>query len=525
MGTMVWTTPDAIHLQINRADVFAVNRDHLGAQFSATDYCGGIASIVIHVGGEPFVAGKGNFRQQLSLENAECIVETADFVARMYVSAGTDVLVLEIDDRRASPQPLKAIVSMLRQPELQVGENVASTNFVENPRRIVLQQRFRERDFHNASAIVVGLPESDAAANDAVRIDSTSATTRTLILPPAQGKRVILISSAASWQAADDPSAKAASLFEKAASQSVTELRKAHQKWWREFWSRTFVEISSDDGQAQRAQRWRDLHLYHMASSSRGELPPKWNGSLFITSGDQRRWGSQYWVWTTEMLYFPLLAADAMDLTDPFFSMYVKQLPNCEHAARQRWGVAGAYFPETTAFDGPTVLPDDVAAEFQDVLLGRKTFTELSPRAKDLCQFDSQLRATTAPHKGRFSWISHVASSGSELAIHAWWRYRYTGDQEWLRTHAYPLLRGTVEFYRHLVRKEADGRYHLSGTNAHEDFWGVKDSIMDLAAIRGTAPLAIRAAEILDVDPDLRGRWKELLENLAPYPMGSDPQA
>ena len=106
-----------------------------------------------------------------------------------------------------------------------------------------------------------------------------------------------------------------------------------------------------------------------------------------------------------------------------------------------------------------------------------------------------------------------------------WWRYRYTGDREWLRTHAYPLLRGTVEFYRHLVKKEADGRYHLSGTNAHEDFWGVGDSIMDLAAIRGTVPLAIRAAEILEVDAELRGRWKELLANLAPYPMGADPRA
>ncbi|MFM8399425.1 MAG: glycosyl hydrolase family 95 catalytic domain-containing protein, partial [Pirellula sp.] len=132
------------------------------------------------------------------------------------------------------------------------------------------------------------------------------------------------------------------------------------------------------------------------------------------------------------------------------------------------------------------MLPDDVAAEFQDVLLGRKPHTEMSPRAKDLCQFDSQLNVVTQPpDKGRFSWISHVASSGSEVAIHAWWRYRYTGDQQWLRTHAYPLLRGTVEFYRHLVGKEADGRYHVSGTNAHEDFWGVKDSIMDLAAIRG----------------------------------------
>ncbi|MFM7250454.1 MAG: glycosyl hydrolase family 95 catalytic domain-containing protein [Planctomycetaceae bacterium] len=529
MGTMVWTSPNAIHMQIHRVDVFAVNVNHQGrpAQIgSATDYCGGIACVVIHVGGETFDPSKGNFRQRLSLENAECTIDTADIGVRMFVSASTDVLVVEMDDRRDSPQPLHVAVSMLREPEVRAGENVASCTFTEEPRRIVLHQRFRERDFHNASALVVGLSENDDAVTDAAQVAPTSTTTRTLILPPAQGKRAVLISSAASWRAADDPSAVATALFEQSAASSVTELREPHRTWWREFWARTSVELSSDDGQAQRAQRWRDLHLYHMASSSRGELPPKWNGSLFVTSGDQRRWGSQYWVWTTEILYFPLLAADAIDLTQPFFDMYVKQLPNCERAAKQRWGTSGAYFPETTAFDGPAVLPDDVATEFQDVFLGRKPPTELSPRAKDLCQFDSQLNVVTQPpDKGRFSWISHVASSGSEVAIHAWWRYRYTGDQEWLGTHAYPLLRGTVEFYRHLVRKEADGRYHVSGTNAHEDFWGVKDGIMDLAAIRGTVPLAIQAAEILSVDSELRGEWKELLENLAPYPLGSDPQA
>jgi hypothetical protein len=172
------------------------------------------------------------------------------------------------------------------------------------------------------------------------------------------------------------------------------------------------------------------------------------------------------------------------------------------------------------------VLADDVAMEFQDVFLGRKPLAEMSMQAKQQCQFDSQLNVVTElPAGSRMSWISHVASSGSELAIHAWWRYRYTGDREWLRSHAYPLLRGTVEFYRHLVKKESDGRYHLIGTHAHEDFWGVKDSIMDLAAIRGTVPLAILGAEILDVDTELREQWKELLENLAPYPMGSDPQA
>ena len=45
---------------------------------------------------------------------------------------------------------------------------------------------------------------------------------------------------------------------------------------------------------------------------------------------------------------------------------------------------------------------------------------------------------------------------------------------------------------------------------------------MDLAAIRGTVPLAIRAAEILETDTDLRAKWRELIDNLAPYPMGSD---
>ena len=96
---------------------------------------------------------------------------------------------------------------------------------------------------------------------------------------------------------------------------------------------------------------------------------------------------------------------------------------------------------------------------------------------------------------------------------------------EWLRKNAYPLLRGMVEFYRHLVKQGDDDRYHIHRTNVHENFWGVKDSIMDLAAIRGTAPLAIRAAELLEMDANLRAKWQKLINNLAPYPMGSEPES
>ncbi|MEI6972717.1 MAG: glycoside hydrolase family 95-like protein, partial [bacterium] len=188
----------------------------------------------------------------------------------------------------------------------------------------------------------------------------------------------------------------------------------------------------------------------------------------------------------------------------------------------------GFFLPETMPLDGPAGLPADLVAEYRQRFLHDPAGAVVSARLAQCCAYDWHLEASTRrpdPASGGCSWISHLASSGAEVAVHAWWRYRYTGDEVWLRSHAYPLLRGTVEFYRSLARRGGDGLWHLHGTNAHEDFWGVTDSIMDLAAIRGTLPPAIRAAEMLGEDADLREAWGEFLDQLAPYPMGGDPRA
>ena len=52
MGTFVWTTQNAIHFQLNRCDVFAVNKNHAGRQAGPTDYCGGCASLILDLGGD-----------------------------------------------------------------------------------------------------------------------------------------------------------------------------------------------------------------------------------------------------------------------------------------------------------------------------------------------------------------------------------------------------------------------------------------------------------------------------------------
>ena len=531
-GTMAWTTPSAVHFQINRCDVFASDRYHAGHQYGDCDYAGACAQVTLDVGDDVFHTGNG-FRQHLSVYDAEFTVAAADIYVRGFVHSADDVMVLQVDDQRPDPQPLRLTVSMWRPPQvetvltlwpdktLKTGTHVARYTFEEGAHSIVLRQAFDEiREFtdssyHGTSAVAA------AVADRPVTIDTDSDRSRTLATSAMNGKATFHIASAAS---------ETIDLPETIADSSYDALRRVHTEWWHDFWARTFVHLGSADGVAEFMAHMRTLHLYYLASSSRGEFPPNGIGLLFQTGGDVHHAGAQFWVWIQEMAIYPAFAADAMDLAEPYFNMHIRQLPDCIEAARQRWGVdGGAFFSETTAFDGPVVLPAESAQEVQELLLGKAAADSLSPETRARCAYESQLfymsnhKDDGETSRRAFAPIGHVVSSASEIAIAAWWCYRCTGDTTWLAGTAYPLLRETAEFYRHFVVKDDDGRYHLHGINVHEQFYLVKDSLVDLAAIRGTAPLAIRAAEILGVDTGLRDQWQELLDNLAPHPMGHEP--
>ena len=529
MGTLVWTDDAALHFQINRSDVFAVNREHQGVQFGAADYCGGCARVVLNLGDGALCVTEA-FTQRLSLYDAEYTLTAENLTVRCLVSSGTDMLQVEVDDRRRDPQPVRVTLSLWRAAEVVNGGHCARAAMRAHAGAISAVQQFSEGSHFCGSAVSLALP-AGAKATAAIDANAYEVT-----FPSDGGKTVLRFSSAASWRREEEAEICALSILAGEAGQSYAALREQHIPWWHAFWSRTYVHLVSEDGSAQQIERLRHLHLYYMASCSRGRLPPKFNGMLFNTQGDARTWGAQFWLWNTELLYFSLFAADAWDLSEPYFNLYARMLPECEKAARQRWGLPGSYYPETMPFDGPALLPDDIAKEFQDVIYGRKPYTEFSPEAREWGGYCSQLRALSEardpkspewrlPAAGRYTWISHIASSGAEIALQAWWRYRYTGDEGWLRSAAYPQLRGVVEFYRHLAVREADGRYHLSGINAHESFWGARDSTMDLAAIRGIAPIALRVSIQLGVDAELRPLWQDFLDALVPYPMGSDAGA
>ncbi len=105
-----------------------------------------------------------------------------------------------------------------------------------------------------------------------------------------------------------------------------------------------------------------------------------------------------------------------------------------------------------------------------------------------------------------------------------WDEWDYGGDIEFLRKECYPLMREMALFYAAYAKKGDDGCYHIIPSMEPEK-WGYyaefarnKDVISSLCMFRWALSRTAEASEILGVDADLRGRWREVADHLAPYP-------
>ena len=111
-----------------------------------------------------------------------------------------------------------------------------------------------------------------------------------------------------------------------------------------------------------------------------------------------------------------------------------------------------------------------------------------------------------------------------------WDGFDYGGDELFLSETVYPALRETAIFYSHYATLGEDGYYHVIPTVSAEH-WGWtknfeknRDSTSALCMFRWLLNRAAMAAEILGKDADLRERWQEIAEKMAPYPTWDTPE-
>ncbi len=524
MGTLVWTTPSQLRMQINRVDVYSSNCETNSFFERNQDYCGGCAYVDIECGDEAFP--DSGFLQHLSIYDGLLDVNGHRLIAWQ----NDDVIAVE---GQASAIRLR----MLRLAKVQTRSHTATSELRIAGDRIALTQEFREGNYCCKSAVAIAI--LGGRMNPGIANESEVRFTTDGLAEPI----VVLIASSATFDPQEDILAAAMHRLDVAGAKSFAGLVSETADWWRAFWSRGFVRLSSPDGSAGMVQQFYHYFLYLMASSSRGKFPPKFNGMLWSTGGDTRAWGAQHWYANLSCYYEAIPASNRYELMEPVFDMYSGAHENCAIAAQQEWGSQGAYIPETMYFDGLERMPDDIAAEMRELYVLRKPWSQRSAKFIEYSQHRH-------PHSSRWNWIqkaewvngrlidtergsgpygpvSHILGTSAKIPYLYWRRYEYTLDVEWLRARAYPMLKSAAEFYRNFpgLSKEKDGKYHIHNVNSNEGIWGARDTDEDLSALRGLLPAAIQASEILGVDVPLRTAWRDLLANLALLATSDDPDA
>ncbi len=290
MGSLVWTTPASLKFQINRVDVFASNCATNSFPERHSDYCGGCGFVDIGFAD----LGEDVFTDEHTSQNLSCYDGLVTVVgkgikAQVLAWNEQDVMAVEIDDQREQPIAIRTNLRMLRSAVVRTGSHTATSKLDVRDDKIILTQEFVEDDYYCGSALAIVI----VGRNTRVRLRNNGEAQ--LIAEPGNGSFAVLIASAASFDPEEDIAASALAQLESAAAEGYARLVESNKKWWHDFWAKAFVYLHSDDGTTDYIQENYTYYLYVMASASRGKYSPKFNGMLWTTGGDTRKWGSQYW--------------------------------------------------------------------------------------------------------------------------------------------------------------------------------------------------------------------------------------
>ena len=116
-------------------------------------------------------------------------------------------------------------------------------------------------------------------------------------------------------------------------------------------------------------------------------------------------------------------------------------------------------------------------------------------------------------------------TGGAWLALHLWEHYLFGGNRDFLRTTAYPLMKGAALFFVDtLVEDPRTGHLITGPSNSPEQGGLVMGPTMDHQIVRSLFGAVMAASRTLDLDADLRARLEALRGRIAPNRVGRHGQ-
>jgi alpha-L-fucosidase 2 len=123
--------------------------------------------------------------------------------------------------------------------------------------------------------------------------------------------------------------------------------------------------------------------------------------------------------------------------------------------------------------------------------------------------------------------------SAAWFCAHLWEHYAFGGDKEFLRTKAYPLMKGAAEYCLDWLIQDGSGHLTTCPSESTENDFKTPDGrtattsagcTMDIALIRELFANCMEAIRILQTDTDFAAKLKAARDRLIPYQIGSHGQ-
>jgi alpha-L-fucosidase 2 len=293
-----------------------------------------------------------------------------------------------------------------------------------------------------------------------------------------------------------DPGARCASLLQQLSARSHQELRQRHLDDYQRLFRRCTLNVGqsnaenlpTDERQSRLKQRpdpaFAALFFHYgryllIASSRPGSQPANlqgiWNESLTPA------WESKYTTnINTGMNYWPAEVTNLSECHEPLFDLLRDVSATGGKVASEHYGMDGwVLHHNTDGWRGAAAI--------------------------------------NATNHGLWP------TGGAWLTQHLWWRYEYSGDVEFLRDTAYPLMKGASLFFLDWLIEDPrnENRRLISGpSNSPENGGLVMGPTMDHQIIRHLFASTAEAARILDVDNDFRQRLLAAHARIAPNRVG-----
>ncbi len=281
--------------------------------------------------------------------------------------------------------------------------------------------------------------------------------------------------------------------------------RAAHRAWWKVFWERSRIRIStaddSDRETVERINRGYVLQRWINACGGRGAFPIKFNGSIFTVDtlnhtdrfkgfdADYRQWGGPYWWQNTRLPYWSMLESGDFDLMEPLFRMFRNSLESRQAATRQYYDHDGAFFPETQYFWGT----------YADSNYGRD-------------------RSHLPDGMTRNRFIRYYWQGGLELSLMMLDHHAFTGDEAFARQTLLPLASAILTFFDQHWQRDAHGKIRFDPAMALETYREAVNPLVEIVGIQKVCEEMLALPEALTTRAQ-RSQWQRLISELPPVPM------